>query len=268
MSIEFNRIRDSLKQFDFHKLFVNELGWSQPVSRQESPFTVKDASFVRRQIAELAGVVVFEVFAEDGKIPDAKMRAAVHKEIAKQHHENVLLFVDHDRTQSLWYWVKRQDGKTIPRDHLYVKGQPGDLFLSKLSQIVFDIGDFDAQGNISIVEVAGRLRAALDIEKVTKRFYGEFHDQHLDFLNLIRGVKDERQRRWYASVLLNRLMFIYFLQKKRFVDNGDVNYLQNKLAASQEKGKNKFFSEFLTMLFFEGFAKPEEKRSAEARKEL
>ncbi len=268
MDIDFNRLRECLKEFDFNKLFVAELGWSQPANRQDVPFTVKDVGFVRRQIAHLSGVVVFEITADDGKIPDAKLRAAVHKEIAKQHHENVLLFVDLDRTQSLWYWVKRQDGKTLSRDHLFVRGQPGDLFLSKLTQIVFDIGDFDAEGNVSIVEVARRLRAALDVEKVTKKFYGEFQEQHIAFLELIRGVKDERQRRWYASVLLNRLMFIYFLQKKRFLDGGDTNYLRRKLSESQTLGRNLFFSDFLKLLFFEGFAKPEEKRSPEAGRRL
>jgi REP element-mobilizing transposase RayT len=268
MAIDFNRLRDSLKQFDFHELFVNDLGWSQPTSDREIPFTVKDVGFVRRQIAQLAGVVVFEVTSEDGRIPDAKIRAAVHKDIAKQHHENLILFVDLDRTQSLWYWVKRQEGKTFARDHLFVKGQPGDLFLSKLGQIVFDIGEFDEEGNVSVVEVARRLRAALDVEKVTKRFYGEFQEQHIAFLELIRGVADDRQRRWYASVLLNRLMFIYFLQKKRFLDGGDVDYLKRKLAESQRQGRNQFFSGFLKLLFFEGFAKPEEKRSAEARERL
>ena len=66
-----------------------------------------------------------------------------------------------------------------------------------------------------MVEVAERLRKALDIERVTKKFYGEFYDEHLAFIELIRGIPDDKQRRWYASVLLNRLMFIYFLQKKR-----------------------------------------------------
>ena len=33
---------------------------------------------------------------------------------------------------------------------------------------------------------------------------------------------------WYASVMLNRLMFIYFIQKKGFLD-GDRDYLRNRL---------------------------------------
>ena len=38
---------------------------------------------------------------------------------------------------------------------------------------------------------------------------------------------------WYASVLLNRLMFVYFLQKKGFLDRGDHDYLGNKLDEQQ-----------------------------------
>jgi hypothetical protein len=32
----------------------------------------------------------------------------------------------------------------------------------------------------------------------------------------IEGIDNERDKRWYASVLLNRLMFVWFLQKKGF----------------------------------------------------
>ena len=158
----------------------------------------------RREIAELSGVPVFEITGEDRGIPDAKTRTAIHKEIAKVHHENLLVFVDKERRQSLWYWVKREGKKQYPREHLYMRGQPGDLFLSKLGSMVVDLSDFDETGTVPVVEVASRLQKALDVERVTKKFYKEFSTQHLAFLDLIQGIEDERQRRWYASVLLNR----------------------------------------------------------------
>src|SRR5208337_2260718 len=103
-----------------------------------------------------------------------------------------------------------------------------------------------------------------------KKFFRDFQDQHDVFLELIRGIRDERQRRWYASVLLNRLMFIYFLQKKPpgFLDGGNQSYLRDKLEESKDRGKDRFYSEFLKALFFEGFAKPKEKRSGEAKRLL
>jgi hypothetical protein len=112
--------------------------------------------------------LVFEVSTADGVTPDAKTRAAIHKEIAALHHENLLIFVNRERTQSLWYWVKQEDGKSFPRDHYFDRNQPGDLFLSKLSALVFEIGELDPTGDVSVLEVAKRLRDALDIERVLR----------------------------------------------------------------------------------------------------
>jgi hypothetical protein len=207
------KTRDLLQRFQFSTLFIEELGWSQPASRRPITFEAANESFLRDQIAELSGVVVFEITTSDGRIPDSKTRTAIHKQISKLHHENLLIFIDHKRTQSLWYWVKREDGKSYPREHWYFNGQPGDLFLSKLSSMVVDISEFDETGRLPIVEAASRLKKALDVEHVTKKFYAEFQEEHIAFLEYIKGIDDDRDRRWYASVMLNRLMFVYFLQR-------------------------------------------------------
>ena len=268
MSLNLATTRERLQNFDFARLFVEDLGWSNPKSRQPvaSQLSTKAAqlSYSRTPVAQLAGVVVFEVTTKDG-IPDAKARAAIQKQVAEQHVENLLIFLDADRSQSLWYWVKREGGKTHGRDHLYVKGQPGDLFLSKLAAMVVDISELDAEGNIPVTEVANRLKTALDVESVTKKFYREFDTQRLEFIEHIQGIGDEHQRRWYASVLMNRLMFIYFLQKKLFLDGRNDDYMEEKLAASRKRGADKFYSVFLKALFFEGFAKPEPARSPDTR---
>jgi hypothetical protein len=252
-----------LDDFDFRQLFTEQLGWSQPDRAKLAPVTAAGTTATLQPISQLGGVAVLEVMTGDG-IPDAKARRALHTEVSRLHHENLLIFVDRERTQSLWLWAKRENGKSIPREHLYVRGQTGDLFLAKLAGMMVDFGDFDAEGNIDVLTVSKRLRDSLDVEGVTKKFYREFQAQHLEFVELIQGIDDERDRRWYASVLLNRLMFIYFLQKKFFLDGGNERYLQDKLAASRRRGPERFYSEFLKTLFFEGFAKPVDQRSPEA----
>jgi len=267
--LDVQKARDLLQAFDFGKLFVEELGWSLPTNRQSTPFDRKGNGFQRKQIAQLAGVVVLEITSSDGKIPSKQSLAAIHKEISKLNHENLLIFVDSKRTQSLWYWVKREDGKLRPRDHQYFKGQPGDLFLSKLSSMFFDMSEFDEAGNVSVVNVAKRLKDAFDVQPVTKKFFREYDAERLAFVDLIKGIDDERQRRWYASVLLNRLMFIYFLQRKGFIDDGNQAYLQLKQVETKKQfGEDQYYEKFLKSLFFEGFAKPEEDRSPEAKKLL
>ncbi len=173
--------------------------------------------------------------------------------------------MDKERTRSLWYWVKREGTKRYFRDHLYVKGQPGDLFLGKLGSLVIDIADLE-ESEPSVIEIAQKLQSGFDIERVTKKFYQEFQEEHQIFLQFIRGIDNEIDRRWYTSVILNRLMFVYFLQRKGFIDNGDLDYLQNKLNQSQQRGEDRFFSEFLQMLFFECFAKPETERQPEVQR--
>lgn len=260
-----SKTKEYLSSFAFKKLFIEELGWSNPVNFAEAKFSAGGLKNISKlMIAELAGVAVYEIRTENGQIPNAEERKEIQKEISKFSFENLLIFLDREGTQSLWYWIKREDKKQYVRDHLYIKGQPGDLFLNKLSGMVVDIGDFDSTGNISVLEVANRLKKSLDIEKVTKKFYNEFKDEKTKFTELINGIQDERDRNWYASILLNRLMFVYFLQKKGFIDRGKQNYLTDKLEESKKKGIDLYYKLFLEYLFFEGFAKEKNERSKEA----
>lgn len=106
-------------------------------------------------------------------------------------------------------------------------------------------------------------------ERVTKRFYDSFKREHASFLSFIKGIEDKVSKDWYASLMLNRLMFCYFIQKKGFLDN-NKNYLRDKLKACQEKkGKNKFYSfyrNFLLFLFHHGLGAPE--HSKELKEEI
>ncbi len=259
--------RKHLQAFAFADLFVEDLGWNHPERTKPIPVEQGGVSYIAKEISQLSGFRVFEVIAVDpsAPFPDAKDQQAIWKRIAPQAVENLLIFVDAERTRSVWLWMKRDSKKTHPRRHHYLKGQPGDLFLSKLASLVVDLSELDEDGNIPITETAKRVRAGLDIETVTKAFFRDFQEEHGKLLEAIEGIPDPGERRWYASVLLNRLMFIWFLQQKGFLDvarskDGNKSFLSEKLAASQEAGKNRFFSHFLRDLFFEGFAKPEEKR--------
>lgn len=262
------RARKYLQQFNFADLFIEELGWEQPAQAKPDQVAVAGETYTRRQVAQLAGVVVFEVTAANGLMPDAKTRAAVQQVVTAQYYENLLIFVDGPRSQSVWYWVKRDNNKRYPRSHYFVTGQTGDLFLSKISAMFVDISELDDDGNLPVVAVAGRMKAALDIERVTKKFFDEFQLAHAQFLGHISGIPDERERRWYTSVILNRIMFIWFLQFKGFIDRGDRQYLSRKLEASRSTAANQYYPRFLQTLFFEGFAKPEEKRDAQTKKLL
>lgn len=254
--------RAKLQAFHFADLFIHDLGWNQPASRKAIPLEHEGVAWKAKEIAQLSGFRVFEITPAESttQLPDAKTQQAIWKRITLESVENILIFIDPKRTQSLWLWMKREEKRHIPRRHTFLKGQPGDLFLSKLSALVVDIAELDDHGNLPITETANRVRAGLDVEAVTKAFFKDFQAEHQKLLDAIEGIRDPREKRWYASVLLNRLMFIWFLQMKRFLDGGNTAYLQQRLDSAQEAGKNQFYSHFLRDLFFEGFAKPESKR--------
>lgn len=261
-------LRRGIEHFDFTKLFVGELGWSHPHTRKKLSLSWSGGESPYSHVAQLGGVAVLRFDAPGENVPGKKQREKIHRKVQSIHHEHLLIFVNRGQTVSLWSWLKReQGGKSLVKDHLHMKGQSGDLLIGKLSRLHFDISDFDPAGDVSVAEVARRLQDALDVERVTKRFYADFNREQLDFIGRIEGIENDGDRRWYASVLLNRLMFIWFLQKKGFV-NGDLQYLQNKLEESRRRGAGRYYAEFLQLLFFQGFARPPQERDSMARELL
>ena len=148
MTLNIKITRNYLQELNFRALF-NHLGWNNPGIPHPVQRSVKGTSYTLVEIAELGRVPVFEVTVlnGNGKIPDAKLRWEISSRCSSSFRENFLIFLDRMRTQSLWYWVKREDGKQIVRDHLYVKGQPGDLSLSKLEAITVDASELDESGD-------------------------------------------------------------------------------------------------------------------------
>lgn len=267
MNIDTNRIRNCLQCFDFRNLFIEELGWNicnnRPIDVQ-----VDTQTFCFTPFAEQGGMVIYLGESSDGNIPPSSVRRAIETRITKQTHEHMIVFIDKDRTKSVWQWVRRQQGKqTAAREHTYHKGQPGDSLLQKLAGIAFSIDDLDEEGRVAIIEVTRRVAKAFDLEKVTRRFYDEFKKEHDNFSRFLKGLEVQDELSWYTSVMLNRLMFIYFIQKKEFLD-GDIDYLAHKLRESKARSSNQFYSQFLIHLFFDGFAKEEKDRSPEVNQLL
>ena len=198
-------------------------------------------------------------------IPDYATRAKLDKLIAKDHFEHLIIFADQAHGRQVWQWVRRESGKpNAIRAYTYSVGQSGELLLQKLEHLVVALEDEEQTG---LADILGRVRAGFDVEKVTKKFYERFKTEHDRFLKFVEGIPDKQMEAWYASVMINRLMFLYFIQAKSFL-NGDLDYLRNKLKESRDRKKDGYYRDFLCPLFFEGFARKREERSAAVNKLL
>ena len=258
------RARQLLRNFDVRALFIEELGWDHHSAPLE--IVVLGSSITLPALAEKRGMVAYHCPAPTGQsLPDYAQRRKIEHQVAKATHEHLIVFTDPTNTTQIWQWVKREPGKPAAcREHIYRTSQPGDALLQKLEAIAFTL---DEEETLSLTDVTRRARVGFDVERVTKRFYDRFQKEHAAFLKFIAGIGETADREWYASVMLNRLMFVYFIQRKGFLD-GDRDYLRNRLARMRaEHGRDKFYSfyrYFLLRLFHEGLGGRERSPKLEA----
>ena len=95
-----------------------------------------------------------------------------------------------------------------------------------------------------------------DIARIYKRFFKRFQAKYAIFLTYIHGITDNSDLNKYAMLMLTRLMFLYFLQHKNFLDN-DPNYLSNHLKIFQNGGDTtglNFYHDFLLCVLFNGLS--------------
>ena len=258
-SISKTDFNEFIRNFNFKNLFI-ELGWD---NFNEKKFVkITDEKFELEGVAQKKGFAVFVCHpGSNSKLPTKDIRRKIDREITKLYHEHLLIFIDKNRTQQLWQLSVREPNMPIQlREFPYYSHQEPELLFQKLRNLFFS---FDEEDKITLLDVKSRVTEQFNqnAESVTKKFYTEFKKHHKVFQSFIEGLENQFEIDWYTSLMLNRLMFIYFIQKKGFLD-GDPDYLRNKLKYVQkQKGENKFYKSFyktfLLTLFHKGLGKPE-----------
>ena len=261
MTLDATRFQNLLDDFKLEQLF-NELGWDHAGTRPWE-ITVNGERFTLRAIAQKRGVVVFLCSPDrDGNVPPRAMLLKIEKEATKLAHEHLLIFADAAKTALTWLWVARAPGQpTSTRTHTWHRGQSGEALRQKLEAIVWSLEEEEA---ITLTDVITGLRRAFDRDRVTRAFYDRFQTEHQSFSAFIKGLVKATDQAWYASLMLNRLMFVYFIQRKGFLD-GNPNYLADRLRVVQaQAGRDQFHSfyrQFLRRLFHEGLGRPKADRT-------
>jgi len=252
-----------LEAFDFSGLFTDPaIGWDWPDSGDRLRVPHNGAFIDLEVVAEKRGVKVLLVPpGPDGTIPPSDQRKKLEKTVTPLAAEHLLIFADKEKTRQVWLWTSRLPGKPVRhRELTWQKGRSNELLLQKVTAIIFTIDEEDA---LDITGVVRRLHDNLDRDRVTKRFYDEFKAHKDRFQKFIEGLDDKGLLGHYTSLMLNRLMFCYFLQQKGFLD-GDPHYLRNRLRTVQDSlGKDKFHSfyrSFLRRLFHDGLDVPAAER--------
>ena len=105
------------------------------------------------------------------------------------------------------------------------------------------------------LELQHRHDRAFDVEAVTRQFFEEYK-------TLFRAMQAELEAQtddaaWahdYAQQFLNRLMFMYFVQRKRWLgDDNDFLTTFWRAYRRSDRPEDTFYSDWLSVLFFEAF---------------
>lgn len=250
---------EHIRKCNYKELF-NELGWNN--DRTKHTLDVEGKHYLLNSVAEKRGFKIF--FCESDSNLNSDLRKRVDINTRKLFHYYILILKNPDNSQ---HWIVPVN-KTEKRELVYIHISPNqtpELLYQKLSELKFTI---DLEEKLTIVDVSNLVNKlfVVNSEKVTKQFYERFKKEHSSFMSFISGIddniknKENKQKQWYASVMLNRLMFCYFIQKKEFLD-GNKNYLKDKLVECRNKiGEESFYGfyrSFLLKLFHKGLGNPD-----------
>lgn len=252
---------ECVKAFRFKEIF-NYFGWDNDRIALP-PISVDEKVYQLKSIAQKSGFRVIECQSGNGEIPTRSIRNRIESLVSQMSHDHIIIYTDGVRQKQVWQFVYRTLSQGTKRVEVEydIRMNPEKIY-ERTSGLVFDL---DEEGKITIIDVIERVKGSLatNSEKVTKKFYDHFKNQRKSMIDSIGGISDTLDREWYASLMLNRLMFCYFIQKRRFLNN-DMDYLNHKLQESQKKHIDGFFSfyrNFLLVLFHDGLASVERSSS-------
>lgn len=239
----------------FRELFVTEMGWNNPDNCQPLYITIDEQDFDFMPVADKQGFHVYS--CEMDILPTAAECKKIDNKLRNYGYDYICIFVQTGTAHHLWLTpVKTNEKRELVKTE-YIGGAKADFLFSKIDDLTFDLTE-----RVLITDVKNRVQGSfhLNSEKVTKDFYAQFRKEHTAFKKHITGIDDDKNKDWYASVMLNRLMFCYFIQKKGFLDM-NANYLQDKLKwVRQQQGEDQFFGTFykgfLCAMFHEGLNHP------------
>lgn len=259
-----------ITEADFKGLFVSEMLWNNPSGATLLPeYTIDEQTFRIEQIAERKGFQILQCHTDE--IPAASVCKKLDTKLRKNAENYICIFIVPGTLHHLWIApVKKVEKRDVVLVEYDTLDKAGFLF-EKMESLSFTLED-----NPTILDIIEKVQSAflINSEKITKDFYVGFKKEHSNFAKFITGIDDHiddkqnKNKQWYTSVMLNRLMFCYFIQKKGFLD-GDPDYLRNKLEwTRKQEGEdrffNKFYKGFLVNLFHDGLNAPEHNHEFEA----
>src|SRR6266705_5943618 len=163
------------------------------------------------------------------------------------------LFVFSDRNRNAWHFVNVKYDSEPGRRQLFrrISVAPGDRLRTASERMA--MLDLETVGaHASPLDIQNRHDEAFDVEAVTKKFFDDFCEIFAVIAKDIRKHND-----WHEDIveketqtLLNRLLFLYFIQRKGWLNRERDYLIRNFRSAHQDKPKaSTYHTRFIQPLF-------------------
>ena len=226
MPLNPTRTRQLLDCLDLRTLFLEELGWSAAAGLRPRPLKLAQPiglELTAAPIAHLGGLTVFRLDWPGDRLPGVTARRAVQRALAPTHAEHLVVYIADNGRQLAFTWARRRGENRIELRTLpYEKGSPARTTLERLALLQFPLEELDRYPDAAppITAVTAKLDAAFDVEAVTRQFYQEianwyFWARNCQDVVLPKDVRTDEDRALFLIRLLTRLIFCWFLRKKR-----------------------------------------------------
>jgi type I restriction-modification system DNA methylase subunit len=247
---------DALKQLLWSELNyerantpLSRRGWPEGASQclQEDPLLFAVAGM------DDAFRVVYARLTSEQLLLGAERR--VMSQLMRNHPYALFIFSNRERDH--WHFVnaKYDDDASKRRMFRRITVGQGERLRTATERIaMLDLGTMGRDpSNLSPLEIQERHDEAFNVEKVTAQFFDEYKSIFIDLQkDLVYQVKDQTWAHDYALQFLNRLMFLCFVQRKRWL-GANTEFLRLFWETYRESGEssNSFFEQWLKILFFE-----------------
>ena len=163
------------------------------------------------------------------------------------------LFIFSDKHLKHWHFVNVKYEDELERRKLFRRFTigPGERLRTASEQIAsLDVEDISA----SPLAIQKRHDDAFDVEKVQKDFFRKLDEIYKTCIapDIKKGLKDEEKARQAGLILMNRLLFLYFIQKKGWL-NQRADYLYTafleKYGKPVSSSRYNYYNHFLYPLF-------------------
>jgi len=177
-----------------------------------------------------------------------KNERPIINELLKEHPYSLFIFADENMNNWQWVNAKYDENKQSKKLLRHIDIGEDEKRQKRLHTTTEIINKLTIKKSDSTLQIKNLHEKAFDVRQVTDNFYRDFTEA----VNLLAKDIEKRntgiESKKEALVILNRLVFLYFVQKKRWLDDNQ-EYLYKTFLKDYSNNDQNYYSDFLIKLF-------------------